>query len=54
MGKYNYVNINSNTIKLQDVIRFSEMIEVNQNAFEIWCSEEKGTYLYWEETVIHP
>ena len=49
-----YVYINSNTIKLQDVIKFSEMIEVNQDAFEIWCSEEEGIYLYWEETVIHP
>lgn len=49
-----HLHLCSDSIKLHDIIMFAQMIEVEQDSFEVYRCEEKGIYLYWEETVIHP
>lgn len=48
-----HLHLYSDSIKLHDIIMFVQMIEVEQDSFEVYSCEEKGICLYWEETVIH-
>jgi hypothetical protein len=49
-----YIYTNKDIIKVNDIINFAKMIEVNIDKFEVGYCEDTGISLYWEETVIHP